>query len=215
MSADNAINGVPTCAERGLLTQVLRDQWGFQGFVVSDYDAWVFMAIRDGPTPFAKTVPEAAVLGEHAQPLADASRALSCVPTPMLCLRPLRRAGPRRGRQRLRADASPGRQERHRERFGSGTSVPPAVPRAHPARHAGPSRVGGAQPNRQERGRERGPPGGGAAGCAGEHLPVQEQAACGRRRGEGAAPGAAAEQAMEVAAGWRAGQLLGCADRQL
>ena len=65
MSADNAINGVPTCAERGLLTQVLRDQWGFQGFVVSDYDAWVFMAIRDGPTPFAKTVPEAAVLGEH------------------------------------------------------------------------------------------------------------------------------------------------------
>ena len=64
-SADNAINGVPTCAERGLLTQVLREQWGFEGFVVSDYDAWVFMAIRDGPTPFAKTVPEAAVLGEH------------------------------------------------------------------------------------------------------------------------------------------------------
>ena len=56
---------MPTCAERGLLTQVLREQWGFEGFVVSDYDAWVFMAIRDGPTPFAKTVPEAAVLGEH------------------------------------------------------------------------------------------------------------------------------------------------------
>ena len=29
-------------------------------------DAWVFMSIRDGPTPFAKTVPEAAVLGLRA-----------------------------------------------------------------------------------------------------------------------------------------------------
>lgn len=33
---------------------------------MSDYDAWVFMAIRDGPTPYAKTVPEAAVLGIRA-----------------------------------------------------------------------------------------------------------------------------------------------------
>jgi beta-glucosidase-like glycosyl hydrolase len=62
----NAINSVPTCAEPGLLNHVLRDQFGFEGFVVSDYDAWVFMSIRDGPTPYAKTVPEAAVMGIRA-----------------------------------------------------------------------------------------------------------------------------------------------------
>jgi hypothetical protein len=30
---------------------------------VSDYDAWVFMSIRDGDHPYAKTVADAAVLG--------------------------------------------------------------------------------------------------------------------------------------------------------
>lgn len=36
----NSINGVPTCAEAGLLTEVLRGHMEFDGFVVSDYDAW-------------------------------------------------------------------------------------------------------------------------------------------------------------------------------
>ncbi len=66
MCSYNSINGVPTCAEPGLLNHVLRDQFGFEGFVVSDYDAWVFMSIRDGPTPYAETVPEAAALGIRA-----------------------------------------------------------------------------------------------------------------------------------------------------
>jgi beta-glucosidase len=39
MSAFNALNGVPASANRFLLTDVLRDQWGFNGFVVSDYTA--------------------------------------------------------------------------------------------------------------------------------------------------------------------------------
>ncbi len=39
MSAFNDINGVPASAHRGLLTGVLRDEWGFRGFVVSDYTA--------------------------------------------------------------------------------------------------------------------------------------------------------------------------------
>jgi beta-glucosidase len=39
MSAFNALNGVPASANRFLLTDVLRDQWGFDGFVVSDYTA--------------------------------------------------------------------------------------------------------------------------------------------------------------------------------
>ncbi len=40
MCSYNSINGVPTCAEPRLLNGVLRKQWGWNGFVVSDYDAW-------------------------------------------------------------------------------------------------------------------------------------------------------------------------------
>ncbi|WP_440223798.1 glycoside hydrolase family 3 N-terminal domain-containing protein [Dokdonella sp. MW10] len=39
MSAFNDINGVPASAHHGLLTGVLRDEWAFRGFVVSDYTA--------------------------------------------------------------------------------------------------------------------------------------------------------------------------------
>jgi len=38
MSAYNAVNGIPAPANRYLLTDVLRDQWGFQGAVVGDVD---------------------------------------------------------------------------------------------------------------------------------------------------------------------------------
>ena len=39
MSSFNTINGVPATANQWLLTDVLRKQWGFKGFVVSDYTA--------------------------------------------------------------------------------------------------------------------------------------------------------------------------------
>ena len=39
MSAFNALNGVPATANRFLMQNVLRDEWGFNGFVVSDYTA--------------------------------------------------------------------------------------------------------------------------------------------------------------------------------
>ncbi len=39
MSAFNDVEGVPASANRMLLTQVLREQWGFEGFVVSDYNS--------------------------------------------------------------------------------------------------------------------------------------------------------------------------------
>ena len=38
MSAYNAINGVPCSADPFLLTELLREQWGFEGYVVSDCD---------------------------------------------------------------------------------------------------------------------------------------------------------------------------------
>jgi beta-glucosidase len=39
MSAFNSLNGVPASANPFTLTQILRKEWGFQGFVVSDYSS--------------------------------------------------------------------------------------------------------------------------------------------------------------------------------
>jgi beta-glucosidase len=39
MCAYNALHGTPVCADAGLLTKLLRRDWGFQGYVVSDCDA--------------------------------------------------------------------------------------------------------------------------------------------------------------------------------
>ena len=39
MGAYNAVNGVPCCASPFLLDDLLRKQWGFEGYVVSDCDA--------------------------------------------------------------------------------------------------------------------------------------------------------------------------------
>ncbi|HPD87445.1 MAG TPA: glycoside hydrolase family 3 N-terminal domain-containing protein, partial [Proteiniphilum sp.] len=37
MTSFNEINGVPATADRWLMADILRDEWGFKGFVVSDY----------------------------------------------------------------------------------------------------------------------------------------------------------------------------------
>ena len=39
MCSYNSINGVPACANRKLLTEILREEWGFKGYVISDQDA--------------------------------------------------------------------------------------------------------------------------------------------------------------------------------
>ncbi len=39
MGAYNAVNGVPCCANTKLLNEILRKEWGFQGYVVSDCGA--------------------------------------------------------------------------------------------------------------------------------------------------------------------------------
>ena len=39
MCAYNAVNGNSSCENPTLLTDILRNQWGFSGFVVSDYGA--------------------------------------------------------------------------------------------------------------------------------------------------------------------------------
>ena len=61
MSAFNALNGVPSTANRFLLQNVLREEWGFDGFVVSDYTA--VMELRNhGIAPDAATAARKALL---------------------------------------------------------------------------------------------------------------------------------------------------------
>jgi len=38
-SLSDRINGVPACANKKLLTDILRGEWGFEGYVVSDEGA--------------------------------------------------------------------------------------------------------------------------------------------------------------------------------
>ena len=61
MSAFNANDGIPSTASRFLLTQVLRDEWKFSGFVVSDWEA-VYETI---PWGFAADEAEAARRSLH------------------------------------------------------------------------------------------------------------------------------------------------------
>jgi len=60
MCAYNAVNGVPCCANERLLAEILRQRWGFGGYVVSDCGA-----IRDIETGhhYAASEAEAAALG--------------------------------------------------------------------------------------------------------------------------------------------------------
>ncbi len=59
MSSFNSINGVPATANPHTLNQILRKEWGFNGFVVSDWGAvgeLINHSIGDGPTVARKAV---------------------------------------------------------------------------------------------------------------------------------------------------------------
>ncbi|KAL8225550.1 hypothetical protein R6Q57_018107 [Mikania cordata] len=57
MCAYNRVNGVPNCADYNLLSNIARNQWGFQGYITSDCDA---VSIIYDVHKYAKT-PEDAV----------------------------------------------------------------------------------------------------------------------------------------------------------
>lgn len=63
MSSFNAMNGIPTTCSRFLLTEVLRERWGFRGYVVSDCEA-----VREicSMHHFVSTYSEAAALAVNA-----------------------------------------------------------------------------------------------------------------------------------------------------
>ncbi len=63
MSAYNAINGIPCSADRFLLTSLLRDRWGFRGYVTSDCDA---VAIIVNGHHYVPTLHQAAALAMQA-----------------------------------------------------------------------------------------------------------------------------------------------------
>ena len=45
MSSFNIVDGIPATANKWLLTDVLRDEWGFQGLLVTDYNSIAEMSI--------------------------------------------------------------------------------------------------------------------------------------------------------------------------
>jgi beta-glucosidase len=59
MSSFNSLNGIPVSANPFILTKILRDEWGFDGFVVSDWGAVAELinhSIGDGPTVARKAI---------------------------------------------------------------------------------------------------------------------------------------------------------------
>lgn len=46
MAAYNSLDGIPCSCNRWLLTEVLKDEWGFEGFVVSDYDSVIHILTK-------------------------------------------------------------------------------------------------------------------------------------------------------------------------
>lgn len=62
-SACYSVNGVPACANKHLLQDILRDEWGFNGYVISDEGA-----IEDilGNHKYTKSIPETAAAAVNA-----------------------------------------------------------------------------------------------------------------------------------------------------
>ncbi len=61
MSAYNAVNGVPSTADKWLLTDLLRDEWGFKGYVVSDCGAIKTLVTRHKYVDTKEKAAEAAI----------------------------------------------------------------------------------------------------------------------------------------------------------
>lgn len=62
MASFNEVDGIPATASRWLMTDVLRDQWGFDGFVVTDYTG-IYEMIAHGIGDFEKVSVQALKAG--------------------------------------------------------------------------------------------------------------------------------------------------------
>ena len=59
MAAYNAINGIPCSVNKKLLIDILRDEWGFEGYVVGDLWSPKFVFTQH---KFTKSMPETAAM---------------------------------------------------------------------------------------------------------------------------------------------------------
>ena len=65
MTSFGDLNGVPCTANGFLLRQILREEWGFSGFVVSDWDSVVHLKVHGLTADDAGSALEAARAGVH------------------------------------------------------------------------------------------------------------------------------------------------------
>lgn len=77
MCAYNYINGSPACSSHHTLQEILRDEWGFDGFVVSDYYAAVKDTVQSALNGLEIEMPIGAL---YAPPLLQAAVATGQVP---------------------------------------------------------------------------------------------------------------------------------------
>ena len=63
MCSYNSVNGVPACGNEYLLNYTIKNKWGFDGLIVSDYDAWYWIY---GTHHYANNSLEALIIGLNA-----------------------------------------------------------------------------------------------------------------------------------------------------
>jgi beta-glucosidase len=63
MTAFNELDGLPATAHRGLLTGILKDEWGFDGFVVSDWNSVAEMVTHGSSEDLRAAARQAALAG--------------------------------------------------------------------------------------------------------------------------------------------------------
>ena len=130
MCSYNSMNGVPTCGDPNLLNGILRNQWGWDGFVVSDYDAYANIF---GTHHFTKTMEEAAAGALYFCAPFKSLFYLRLPLTARHCSWNQRWIGSRGGRDRC--DLSPPRRSEARadERYSDPVGVPEADAYADPS----------------------------------------------------------------------------------
>ncbi len=86
MSSFNIVDGIPATANKWLLTDVLRDEWGFQGLLVTDYNSIAEMSIH-GVAPLKEASVRALQAIALIGPMADARNnmcgmwSMTCTPS--------------------------------------------------------------------------------------------------------------------------------------
>lgn len=92
MCAYNLVNGVPSCGDRDLLTKTAREEWGFQGYIVSDCDAVSLIHEKQNYTDSHEYAVVAVLRAGESQPLQSASLSIrsyfTCSLTTVFSMKP-------------------------------------------------------------------------------------------------------------------------------